>query len=335
MGRKKPALGMALWRTCPIPKLVEQVRIAEAIGLESVWVIDSQLICREIFVTLAACLAQTSRIVMATGVTQPRTRHVSAAASALATLEEMHPGRLMAGVGTGFSSLRTLGMAAAKATELEAFVKSLRALLRKQEVPFENNVRGTIAWIEQASAMPVVVAASGPRMTRVAASIGDGAILFQGVAPDLLDRGVGWMTDGAGKAGRDPTELSVTCWTPLGTGNTSAAARDDVRARVASSIMQTNPDWFEGEEREALLRLKSSYDDFKHAAAMPHHAALISNRMIDRYAIAGDAVEITEQLQRLMSYHRLDRIVLSSQGGSTSLDDTLRLLEKSVLPNLV
>jgi len=47
MGRKKPALGIALWGTYPIPKLVEQVRIAEAIGLESVWVIDSQLICRE------------------------------------------------------------------------------------------------------------------------------------------------------------------------------------------------------------------------------------------------------------------------------------------------
>lgn len=335
MGRKKPALGIALWGTYPIPKLVEQVRIAEAIGLESVWVIDSQLICREIFVTLAACLAQTSRIVMATGVTQPRTRHVSATASALATLEEMHPGRLMAGVGTGFSSLRTLGMAAAKTTELEAFVRSLRALLRKQEVPFENGVRGTIAWMEQASAMPVVVAASGPRMTRVAASIGDGAILFQGVASDLLDRGIGWMTDGAGMAGRDPTELSVTCWTPLGTGNTSAAAREDVRARVASSIMQTNPTWFEGEEREALLRLKNSYDDFKHAAAMPDHAALISDRMIERYAIAGDAAEITDRLQALMAYPRLDRIVLSSQGGSMSLDDTLRLLEQRVLPSVL
>src|SRR5262245_59441085 len=121
-----------------MPRLIEQVQIAEALGLESVWVIDSQLICRDIFVTLAACLEKTSRIVMATGVTQPRTRHVSAAASALATLDETYPGRVMAGVGTGFSSLRTIGMPAAKAAELEAFVRSLRALLRRQEVPFEN-----------------------------------------------------------------------------------------------------------------------------------------------------------------------------------------------------
>lgn len=206
MGRKKPKLGIALWGTYPMPKLVEQVRIAEAMGLESVWVIDSQLICREIFVTLAACLAKTSRIVMATGVTQPRTRHVSATASALATLDEIHPGRVLAGVGTGFSSLRTIGMAAAKAAELEAFVRSLRALLRRQDVAFENGVCGTIAWMDRACTMPVVVAASGPRMTRVAASIGDGAILFQGAAADLLDRGIGWMTEGAREAGRDASE---------------------------------------------------------------------------------------------------------------------------------
>jgi len=58
----RPALGLALWGTEPVPALVEQVRRAETLGFDSVWVIDSQLICREIYVTLAACLAATSRI---------------------------------------------------------------------------------------------------------------------------------------------------------------------------------------------------------------------------------------------------------------------------------
>lgn len=314
--------------------LIRQVQLAEALGFESVWVIDSQLICREIFVTLAACLARTSRIALATGVTQPRTRHVSVTASALATLDEMHPGRVLVGVGTGFSSLRTLGMEAAKAADLEAFVLSLRALLRKQAVEFENSVVGGITWMERACDAPVVVAASGPKMTRMAASIGDGAILLQGVAPHLLDRGVGWMREGAEGSGRNFDDLSITCWTPLGVGATSAAGRDDVRARVASSLMQANPDWFEGEEREALMRLKQSYHDFKHASSRPDHSALVSDGMIDRYAIAGDAEEISEQLTALMTYPNLDRIVLTPQGGSASLEEVLRILEKSVLPRL-
>ena len=63
MEPRKPALGIALWGTHPMPKLVEQVRIAEALGFESVWVIDSQLICRDIFVTLAACLGPAAFII--------------------------------------------------------------------------------------------------------------------------------------------------------------------------------------------------------------------------------------------------------------------------------
>lgn len=330
----RPKLGVALWGTHPMPRLIKQVQIAEALGFESVWVIDSQLICRDVFVTLAACLANTSRIKLATGVTQPKTRHVSAAASALATLEECYPGRVLAGVGTGFSSVRTLGMRAAKASELEAFVNGLRKLLRKQEVEFENGARGSITWMEEPSDTPVYVAASGPKMTRLAASIGDGVILLQGVANDLLDRGIGWMTEGAKDADREANELSVTCWTPLGIGETPAAGRDDVRARVASSIMQANPDWFEGEERESLLRLRSSYDSYQHASSKPDHSSLISDRMIERYAVSGDAAEIVDQLASLMAYPRLDRVVLSCQGGSTSLDDVLRMLEKSVLPNI-
>jgi 5,10-methylenetetrahydromethanopterin reductase len=333
--RRGPKLGVALWGTQPVRELVEQVRLAERLGFESVWVIDSQLICRDIFVTLAACLAATSRISVATGVTQPRTRHVSAVASATATLEEMFPGRVLAGVGTGFSSLRTIGMNAAKASELERFVLDLKTLLGKGSAEFDNGVRGGVAWLERACPAEVVVAASGPRITRLAARIADGAILLQGVAPDLIDRGIGWLREGAAEAGRDLGELSISCWTPLGIGATPAAGRNEVRARVASAVMQTSPDWFEGEERDAVARLKASYRDYEHAASRPDHAALVSDRMVARYAVAGDAVEVSERLAALMAHPRLDRIVLTPQGGAATLDEVLLTLEKHVLQKVV
>jgi hypothetical protein len=56
--------------------------------------------------------------------------------------------------------------------------------------------------------------------------------------------------------------------------------------------------------------------------------------MVERYAVSGDATEIVDQLASLMAYPRLDRVVLSCQGGSMSLDDVLRMLEKSVLPKI-
>ena len=332
--KSQTKLGIALWGTYPVAKLVEQVQQAEAIGLESVWVIDSQLICRDVFVTLAACLANTSRIKIGTGVTQPRTRHVSTTASALATLDEMFPGRVTAGVGTGFSSLRTLGMPAARLAELEQFVSDLRTLFRKENVEFENGVSATLEWLQDTCQTQVLVAASGPKATRVAAAIGDGAILLQGVAPHLVDRGLGWLDEGAAESGRDLSDFPVTNWVAFGIGRDAASAKDDVRARVASVVMQARPEWFEGADREAYVKLKDSYDSLKHAASKPDHSALISDRMIADYAIAGDAEDVREQLKAAMAHPRLDRVVLTSQGGSITLDEVLRVLGDDVLPKM-
>ncbi len=331
---QKAKLGLALWGARPMGDLVRQVRKAEALGFESVWAIDSQLICRDVFVTMAACLAATSKIVLATGVTQPKTRHVSATASALATLHEMYPGRVRAGVGTGFSSLRTLGLPAAKGRELEGFVGALKRLLRQETVAFENGVSGTLTWPDGPSDVEVVVAASGPRNTKLGASVADGLILFQGVAPRLIDRGLAWMAEGAAAAGRDPTDLSVTCWAPLGVGPTRAAAYNDVRARVASAVIQANPAWFDEPDRQALLDLKARYDDYAHAGAQPDHAALITDRMVDDYAIAGDPADIRRQLAALTAHPNIDRVVLTSQGGDASFDDVLRVFEREILPGM-
>ena len=80
-------------------------------------------------------------------------------------------------------------------------------------------------------------------------------------------------------------------------------------------LVQTNPDWFEGDERDAIRQLRTFYQDYKHAASRPDHAALVSDRLVERYAIAGDAVEVSERLSTLMAHPRLHRIVLTPQGG--------------------
>ena len=112
-------LGLALWGTEPAAALARHAALAESIGFDSVWVINSQLLCREVTVTLAAILLATKRIRAATGVTQPVTRHASVVASAMATLSELSDGRAIMGIGTGFSSLRTIGLAQARISDVE------------------------------------------------------------------------------------------------------------------------------------------------------------------------------------------------------------------------
>ncbi len=335
--RAPKRLGLALWATEPVPELVRHVQLAEKIGFDSVWVIDSQLLCRELFVTLAALAAGTSRIRVATGVTQPRTRHPTVTASALATLQEMSGGRIMAGMGTGFSSLRTLGMPAAKMSEFQEFVTTVRALLQDETITFEKGVQGKITWLNGPAGIPIFAACSGPKMTQLAAGIADGVILLQGIAPDLVERAASWLADGARAAGRAMETLEVACWIPLGMDKESGKAREQVRVRVAGAIMQVNPDWFEGAEREAVIHVQKNYQDFKHAEASADHAGIIPDRLVDRYAIAGRPDEVRERLVEVMARPELDHIILTPQAtgsGSMHLGDLLRDLDRNVLARL-
>jgi len=96
--------------TQPVPEIVKQVQLAEALGFETVWMADSHLVCRELWVTLTACALGTKRIKLGPGVTVPHTRHASVTASAILSLDELAPGRIVLGMGTGGSSAQTMGL---------------------------------------------------------------------------------------------------------------------------------------------------------------------------------------------------------------------------------
>jgi 5,10-methylenetetrahydromethanopterin reductase len=329
--------GLALWGAEPVQALAGHAALAEQVGFESAWIIDSQLLCREVYVSLAACLMRTTRLRVATGVTQPATRHVSVAASAAATLEEMAPGRVMLGVGTGFSSLRTIGRPASRIDELEGYTATLRTLLGGRPATFDQGIDGSLSWLREPANVPIHFAASRPRMTRSAGGHADGAILLQGTAPDLVNRAIGWLDEGAALAGRSPGSVEISCWVPFSQDVDRHQAFDRVRARVAGALMQANPDWFEGAERDAIIALKKHYEVGDHAEAAPTHAGLVPDSLVRKFAVAGDAVEVREQLRALRANPRIDRIILNPQipgPGALPITQVIRDFGELVLPHL-
>lgn len=323
-----------MWGTEPVAALAEHAALAESVGFDSVWVIDSQLLCRDVFITLAAILSRTTYLRAATGVTQPFTRHASVAAGAMATLSEMSGGRAVMGVGTGFSSLGTIGVRQARIAEVEAFVDTTRRLLRGQVATFDNGVSGQLSWVKNGANVPIVIAATGPRMTRTAGRIADGVIIHQGLAADQVNRALGWVREGV-PAGAPAPEVS--CWAPYSLGADPIEARNRVRARVAGALATANPAWFEGAEREAVERLHAAYDITHHASAAPDHASIVPDSLIARYALAGTAEEVRTQLGRLLDQPGLDRIILTPQvigAGARPLDEVLREFGTEVLARL-
>ncbi|MDT0550434.1 LLM class flavin-dependent oxidoreductase, partial [Streptomyces lonegramiae] len=122
--------GVGLFPTEPVGTMCEYVRLSESLGYDNVWFGDSQNIWRESSTVMGAAAVGTERIIFGTGVTNAVTRHQSLLASTWATLAEYTGGRVALGIGTGDSSLRTMGLKPLKLAELEESIRELRALFR-------------------------------------------------------------------------------------------------------------------------------------------------------------------------------------------------------------
>src|SRR6185436_9390950 len=104
--------------TSPMPQLLSLIQDVEAAGFDGAGILDSQLLCRDVFVTLALAASQTSRLTLFPAVTNPFTRHVSVLAGAMQSAEELAPGRVQCVIGTGYTSAHMIGRKPATLAEM-------------------------------------------------------------------------------------------------------------------------------------------------------------------------------------------------------------------------
>src|ERR671937_1461208 len=110
------------------------VRRAEELGFSRAWFYDTQMLSADPFVAMAVAAMKTTRIRLGTGVLVPSNRIAPVAANALATLNQLAPGRIDFGVGTGFTARRAMGFGAMKVKDMETYVHQVYALLRREMV---------------------------------------------------------------------------------------------------------------------------------------------------------------------------------------------------------
>ena len=327
---------VAILATEPLPDVVRQVQLAERLGYDTAWITDSHLICRELWVTLAACATATSRIRLGPGVTVPHSRHVSVTASAIATLHDLAPGRVVIGVGTGGSSAQTMGLSLAqvgKAATLERTAVALRRLLQGQTARFETGIEGRLAWLDAPRAIPIYLAGSGPRMLETAGRLGDGAIVYATVSPDVLKVALERVVAGARAAGRAPGDLDVALWAPMSIGRDRERARDHARGRVASACRHPLPVRLSDEDEAAMRRVRESYDAYQHATAAARHRTLVTDRLVDLMALAGTPDDVAAQVGRLRGVAGLARVIAFPQApgdGFAAREEILTMFVEAV-----
>ena len=183
---------------------------SERAGLHSVAVADSPLISRELFVSCAECLRETKSLNVMTAVTNPLTRHPSVAASAIATLCEMAPGRILIGIATGDSAAWGAGLRPAKVSVLSDYIVALKQLLRGEVATWQGH-EFSLQWdgYDPSSAPPIYVACSGPRVLRMAVEVADGIIPAMGYAPQNIAHVKQLVADACVEFERDIHEFAI------------------------------------------------------------------------------------------------------------------------------
>src|SRR5256714_11033790 len=156
-----------------VASAVADARLAEDVGFSLVGVADSQSVFRELYVTMALCAQATQRVLIGPSVTNPITRHPAVAASGIATIDEIAPGRAFFGIGSGDSAILNLAERPATLADMRAYVETVRALHTKGETTWRGRVV-RLTWAKRA--IPIYLSAEGPRTLAPAGESADGAI---------------------------------------------------------------------------------------------------------------------------------------------------------------
>jgi 5,10-methylenetetrahydromethanopterin reductase len=186
--RSRPVYSCAL---PPSRDVVGYARIAAANGYERVWVYDSPALYGDLWIALARIAEAVPDIGLASGVAVPVLRHPMVTASAIATIEELAPGRLWACFGTGFTARLTLGQRAMRWDQLAVYVKQLKALLKGDVVEIDGKscqMLNSPGWgPPRPIKVPIGLAPMGPKGFAISRELADGVILT--AIPQQADRG--------------------------------------------------------------------------------------------------------------------------------------------------
>ena len=146
------------------------------------------------WVAAALVARATSKTRVALSVTNLITRHPSVSAAAIASLDQIAPGRAVLGIGAGHSGTRNLGQRSASARELAEGVAFIRKLLRGEPASLAG-ASAHLPWVKQAP--PVFLAASHPRGLNAAgqnadedglADVGYGTIDWRGLMKTFREK---------------------------------------------------------------------------------------------------------------------------------------------------
>ncbi|HEU5191560.1 MAG TPA: LLM class flavin-dependent oxidoreductase [Methylomirabilota bacterium] len=336
---RAPRLGL-LCLPRSVTSAVADARLAEDVGFSMVGVADSQSVFRELYATMALCAQATRRVLIGPSVTNPITRHPAVAASGIATVDEIAPGRAFFGIGSGDSAILNLAERPATLADLRAYIAAVRALHARRETEWRGRaVR--LTWAPRA--VPIYLSAEGPRTLELAGEVCDGVIVNVGLEPALVRDAVAHVHAGARRAGRDPDAIDLWCMVRANVTDDVAAGIDEIRMELASNAHHVFRFTLEGKHvpgdlADAIRRVQKGYQPAAHEALGPSPNARLLDAepalrayLAERFGAVGPPAVCAEKLRGVVEAGIDGLLVTGFVAERTRL---IRALGDEVLPRL-
>jgi 5,10-methylenetetrahydromethanopterin reductase len=305
----------------PPEMLLGLAQAADRAGAGTLWA-ASHLFQREPIVNASMVLANTGKLTAALMAMSPYTVHPVHIAMAAAALDEWFPGRVILSLGVGAPrDLEAIGLHAGK--PLQAISESIaiaRALLSGESVRF-NGQRYRVENRRLSSGqrnIPIILAASGPKMLELAGAEADGVLISAATSPAFIKWALRHVAAGEAKSGRHVHKAALVYGSIADDGR---SARDRLRRSLAFVLRgghhKRNLDLAGTQMDQAALTRAFADEDWAKVEQ------LVDDSVFDNHTASGTP----EQVRRAFSAYEaagLDEIVLAGVTNGKDLSLLLR-----------
>src|SRR6266481_6148613 len=175
-------------------RAISDVRYAEERGFSHAWIPDSHMIWGDTYACMALAAVNTKKIKLGTGVAIATNRIAPVTVHSIATINQLAPGRVILGFGTGHTGRRVMGLPPVKQAEFREEVRVIHDLLHDGETTYNTEglsrkikyLHRERRFINLDDRIPFYIAANGPKTLALAGEFGDGAITTGITDPDRV-----------------------------------------------------------------------------------------------------------------------------------------------------
>ncbi|WP_089775784.1 LLM class flavin-dependent oxidoreductase [Ruania alba] len=280
-----PASGVMLPRDLNADAVRAFARRAEELGFAELWVVED-LGFRGGIAQATLALSVTGTIRVGLGILPVGARNVAFTAMELASIAQLFPGRLDAGIGHGMPGwMRSVGAWPDRPlTALREYTCALRELLHGRALPGSDVTLDPSA--VPAEAPDLLLGVRGPRSLAVSGRIADGTVLAEPCAPAYVRAAVDQIAA--------PGPHRVVAYNIASVHEDSATAVEN--ARPALSVVG-EPDWA---PHIAPLDIAAELTQLRARSASPEEfARSLPNAWVRQLALAGTPDEVRARMAEL------------------------------------